>query len=286
MPSTRSPRKPAAIQAAQTPTPKAAKPGAKQQKLPAKPANVVARMSLAQTMRALELAGSEQTRKTYARHGAQGPMFGVSFATLKLMVKKIGVDHALARELWDTGNHDARMLAVKIADPAAVTPAELDRWAGVTRARMCGGYVSMLAAESPHGVAKARKWLASSNLALRASGWTLVGFLASLDEALPDAWFAEQLAKIEKTIHQAPNNEREPMNMALIAIGGRNAALHKAATAAAKRIGKVEIDHGDTACKTPDAVEYMAKTWAHAQAKKFVSPAAQERAREPMRTRC
>jgi hypothetical protein len=57
-------------------------------------------------------------------------------------------------------------------------------------------------------------------------------------------------------------------------------------TAAAKRIGKVEIDHGDTACKTPEVVPTLEKTWAHATSKGFESPMAQERARESMRTRC
>jgi hypothetical protein len=50
------------------------------------------------------------------------------------------------------------------------------------------------------------------------------------------------------------------------------------------RIGPVEVDHGETACKTPDAVTYIAKLWE--RAKKFESPAAAERARESMRTRC
>jgi glycosyltransferase A (GT-A) superfamily protein (DUF2064 family) len=39
-----------------------------------------ARMTFAEAMHALEKAGSAQTRKTYARHGAEGPMFGMSFA--------------------------------------------------------------------------------------------------------------------------------------------------------------------------------------------------------------
>ena len=265
MPTTRTAKKPAA-------------------KTSAKPA--AARMSLAETMRALEKAGSAQTRKTYLRHGAQEPMFGVSFAFLKTLVKRIGVDHELALALWDTKNFDARTLAVKIADPAKIKPADLDRWARETEARMCGGYVAMLAAESPHGPAKARDWSASANDRLRATAWTLSGCLANLDESVPDDWFVQRLARIEKSIHSAPNSEREAMNMAVITIGGRNAALKKAAIAAAKRIGKVEVDHGDTACKTPDAVPYIEKMWAHASAKKFDSPAAQERAREPMRTRC
>lgn len=243
-----------------------------------------ARMSLAETMRALEKAGSAQTRKTYLRHGAKEPMFGVSFAFLKTLVKRIGVDHELALALWDTKNHDARTLAAKIADPAKIGRSDLDRWA--QGAQVCGGYVEMLAAESPHGASKAREWFASSDPTLRASAWTLAGFLTSLDETIPDAWFVERLAHIEKSIHSASNAERNAMNRALITIGGRNAALRKAATAAAKRIGKVEVDHGDTDCKTPDAGQYIEKMWAHAVSKNFASPAAQERAREPMRTRC
>jgi hypothetical protein len=44
------------------------------------------RMTLAEAMHALEKAGSAQTRKTYARHGAEEPMFGVSFAVMKTLV--------------------------------------------------------------------------------------------------------------------------------------------------------------------------------------------------------
>lgn len=242
--------------------------------------------SLTETMRELENAGTEQARKTYRRHGAVDPMFGVSFATLKAMVKRIGVDHDLALELWDTGNHDARVLAMKIADPARLTAVDLDRWAKENRARICGGYVAMLAAEGPHGKKKLAQWLESKDDEIRAVGWLVCGFEATHDESLADSFFLELLSRIEKSIHSAPNVEREPMNQAVIAIGGRNAALRKAATATAKRIGKVEVDHGDTDCKTPDAAQYIEKTWAHASAKKFASPAAQERAREPMRTRC
>jgi 3-methyladenine DNA glycosylase AlkD len=243
-------------------------------------------MTLAEVMRALEKGGSPQFKKTFLRHGAQEPLFGVSFAILKELRKKIGVDHELARQLWDTGNHDARTLALKIADPATVSPAELDRWAAVRQPLMCGGYVAMLAAESPHGMAKARAWLASSNPGLRATGWTLLGQLANLDETGSDEPFVKHLAQIEKSIHKAPNAERDAMNRALIAFGGRSPALRKAATTAADRIGKLEIDYGDTSCETPDAATYIEKMWQHSAAKKFPSPAAQERAREPMRLRC
>jgi 3-methyladenine DNA glycosylase AlkD len=245
------------------------------------------RMTLAETMHELKKAGSAQTRKTYARHGATEPMFGVSFATLKAMTKRIDVDHELALALWDTGNFDARNLAVKIIDPARMTSADLDRWAReVCESRMCGGYAAMIAAETPHGAAKATEWLASKDGRVHGSGWTLLGQLAQRDETAPDAFFEKRLAEIERTIHAAPNSERYGMNQAVISIGCRNPALRKAALAAAKRIGQVEVDHGDTECKTPDAAEYIQKAWAHSTSKGFDSPAAHERSRDVPRRRC
>lgn len=245
-----------------------------------------ARMTLAETMAVLEKAGSEQTKKTYLRHGAKEPLFGVKFATLKDLLKRIRLDHELALALWDTGNFDARNLAVKIADPAKMTPADLDRWARGSNAMMCGSYVSALASEGPHGMSRANTWLASKDVIERVAGWMLVGALAMRDEATPDAWFLARVSEIEKSIHAAPNAERGVMNRTLISLGCRNASLRKAAAAAAKKIGPVEVDHGDTACETPDAAEYMAKTWTHSTSKGFASPAAHERSRESMRLRC
>jgi hypothetical protein len=110
--------------------------------------------------------------------------------------------------------------------------------------------------------------------------------MAMIDESMPDSWFVERLAQIEKTIHGAPNEHRYMMNSAVISIGCRNAALRKAALAAAKRIGTVEVDYGDTDCHTPDATESIEKAWAHSKSKGFESPATHERSRESMRIRC
>lgn len=239
-------------------------------------------MTLAEAMRELEKAGSAQTRKTYTRHDATEPMFGVSFATLKALTKRIDVDHELALARWDTGNFDAQNLAVKIVDPARMTSDDLDRWIRTSSwALMCSSYATMLPAEGPHAAAKSVQWLNSQDEKERIAGWMVLGQLAQRDETSPDSVFEKRLAEIERPIHAAPNVEREVMNRIVIAIGCRNAAL-----ASAKRIGKVEVDHGDTACKTPDAAEYIENTWAHAKAKGFETPAAQERMRDVPRRRC
>ena len=67
------------------------------------------------------------------------------------------------------------------------------------------------------------------------------------------------LSAIEKRIHQSKNRTKDAMNNALIPIGLRNSELEKKALEVARRIGKVEVDHGETGCKTPDAVPYIMK---------------------------
>jgi 3-methyladenine DNA glycosylase AlkD len=269
-------KKPAKKTAAQSAA-KALKPSAA--KAPA------SRMKLSEIMAILETLGTEQTRKTWARHGAKGPMFGVLFGELFKLMKQIDVDHRLARELWATGNVDARNLAMKIADPMAMTPNELDHWAIENPMPMCGLYIATLAAEGPHARIKLSEWLSSSNERLLASGWTLLGRLSDLDESFPEDKLLSAVEVIEKSIHSAPNEVKSDMNRTLITIGGRSSAMRKAVLAAAKRIGEVTVDHGQTACKTPDIAQAVEKSWARSGAK-FGSPAAHERSMKSMRRRC
>lgn len=273
--------KPAAekTSASTTATPKNAQSKPPAAKAPA------AGMSLSEVMAILEKLGTEQTRKTWARHGAKGPMFGILFGELFKLMKRIDVDHELARELWATGNVDARNLALKIADPLAMTPHELDRWAIENPMRMCSLYVATLAAEGPHARNKVREWLSSSNERLRATGWTLLGRLSDLDESFPEDQLIRGVEEIEKLIHSAPNEVKNDMNRALITIGGRSTAMRKTVLAAAKRIGEVTVDNGDTACKTPDVAQTVEKMWARSGAK-FASPSAHERSMKSMRRRC
>ena len=278
--------KPAAekMSASKAATPKSAqsKPSAAKYSAAKAPA---ARMSLSEVMAILEKLGTEQTRKTWARHGAKGPMFGVLFGELFKLMKQIDVDHELARDLWATGNVDARNLAMKIADPLAMTPDELDRWAIENPMRMCSLYIATLAAEGPHARNKVREWMSSSNERLRATGWTLLGRLSDLDESFQEDQLLSGVEVIEKSIHSAPNDVKSDMNRTLITIGGRSSAMRKAVLAAAKRIGEVTVDHGDTACKTPDVAQTVQKMWARSEAK-FGSPAAHERSMKSMRRRC
>ena len=109
----------------------------------------------------LKACGSAQTRKTYGRHGVQGPMFGVSYQHLGALKKAIKTDHPLAMELWATGNHDARILATMIVDPLKLTGSVIDRWLKEIDNHVQVGAISTNVAGSPLALKKAEKWSAS-----------------------------------------------------------------------------------------------------------------------------
>jgi 3-methyladenine DNA glycosylase AlkD len=216
-------------------------------------------MTKNEILKQLQSLGTAQNRKVYARHGVRGDAFGVSYANLGKLKKQIKVDQALAEELWSSGNHDARVLATMIADPATAKAAVIDAWAKDLDSYVITDAFSTFVAKTPFASKRAAKWTASRDEWVGSAGWNLVTHLAMHDVALDDATLAALLATIERKIHSSKNRVRYAMNGALIAIGLRNRALKTQAVAVARRIGKVEVDHGQTNCKTPDAVTYIEK---------------------------
>ena len=226
-------------------------------------------LSFAQAMKTLAAAGTEQNRAVYRRHGAKGDVFGVGFATLDGLARELGRDAKLAAALWKSKNADARLLATRVADPNVMTPSLLDAWAKEVDWYVGADALAKLATASPHAKTIAQKWLASTGEWTLRAGWHALALLTR-DPSLTDAFFEPFIARIEREIGSAPNRAKDAMNAALIAIGNRNAAFAKLATRAAARIGKVDVDHGATACKTPNAALYIkrARAWLEAQAKK------------------
>lgn len=224
-------------------------------------------MDLSEAMGRLEAAGSAQNRKIFPRHGVRPPLFGVSYAELGKLKKQIRQDHTLAVALWDTGNHDARILATMIADPRQADAALLDHWAEALDNKLITDAFTNVAAAAPGAQANMTRWIDADHEWREHAGWGLLGRMATSAPALPDSFFLPYLARIEREIHAAKNWARYAMNATLINIGCRSDTLDEAASAAAARIGKVVVDHGATGCKTPEAAGYIRKTRAHQAAK-------------------
>jgi 3-methyladenine DNA glycosylase AlkD len=219
---------------------------------------------VASAMAELKKKGSEQTRKIYARHGmATREMFGVSIANLKPIAKKIKGQQALAHGLYETGNVDAMYLAGMVADGAQMSEKQLTDWAeGAAGAQMISEYtVAWVAVDHPQARELAKKWMKSKKEHVAASGWcTYSGLLATKsDDALDLREIEQLLSVIEKEIHNAPNRARYTMNGFVIAVGAYVKPLLKRAKSAAKKIGEVSVDVGETACTIPLASAYIQK---------------------------
>ncbi|HRE46520.1 MAG TPA: DNA alkylation repair protein [Aggregatilineales bacterium] len=220
-------------------------------------------MNTAEIMAALEAAGTAQNRKIAKRHGVDDNVFGVLRSEVNKLVKQIKINHTAALELWETGNFDARTVATMIADPQKIDEATLTHWGETTHDYGTAGEVSNIIAKTPYIRAFMERWTNDEGEWLGRIGWLLLSHLAAGDNSLPDSFFLPYLATIEEGIHTAKNRTRDAMNTALISIGTRNAALEGPAYAAAKRIGRVEVDHGQTDCETPLAIPYMDRIKAH-----------------------
>jgi 3-methyladenine DNA glycosylase AlkD len=210
----------------------------------------------------LAAKGSESVKKIFIRHGAREPFFGVKVADLKIVQKKLKGDQALALKLYATGNGDAQYLAGLVAAGARMTPAQLDAWAkGAAWTMISGTIVPWVASEHPGGLALAVKWIDSPREGVAVSGWRTLAALATItpDADLPVEQFAALLDRVVKTLPAAPGEVRQAMNAFVISCGTYVAALGEKAIATARKLGKVEVDMGETDCRVPDAESYILK---------------------------
>jgi hypothetical protein len=220
-------------------------------------------MKLKEVMSELAAKGSESTKRIFLKHGAKEPFFGVKVADLKVIQKKLRGEQALALELFATGNGDAQYLAGLIADGAKMTRPQVQSWADRAAWRMISAtIVQWVASEHPDGFTLAREWIDSPKEHVAIAGWNSLGALAAVlpDERLPVKVFGALLDRVVKTLPAAPDRVRQVMNYYVIACGTFVAPLGGKAIATARKLGRVEVDVGDTDCKIPDAESYIMKS--------------------------
>lgn len=219
-------------------------------------------MKLKDVMAALKAKASPQIKAILARHGAPPTHLGVRIGDMKPIAKQIKGDQALALELYATGIGDAQYLAAMVADGRQMTEAQLQSWAKGASWEMISGFaIAWVASEHPAGFKLASKWIDAKHEHVARAGWSTLSALAAItpDDELPVAAYGKLLDRVAKTIHTTPDAVRYQMNNFVIMVGTYVAPLADKAMAAAKKIGPVKIDMGDTDCKVPVAAEYIVK---------------------------
>jgi 3-methyladenine DNA glycosylase AlkD len=219
-------------------------------------------MKAAEIVTELKALGKEGYKRILLNHGICEPVLGVSIAELKKFQKRIKRDYQLALDLYDTGIYDAMYLAGLIADDAQMTKRDLQRWVdNASCGSLCGYTVAWVAAGSPYGLEMALKWIESKKDNVASAGWATLTCVVALrkDDELPLDRLKKLLSHVAKSIHQAPSDVRYMMNNFVIALGTYVAPVSELALKTAEKIGRVEVDMGDTACKVPFAPDYIRK---------------------------
>jgi 3-methyladenine DNA glycosylase AlkD len=175
-----------------------------------------------------------------ARYGiSTAGTLGVPVPVLRGLAKEAGRDHALAASLWNSGVHEARILATLVDDPERVTARQMDRWArDFDSWDVCDQACQNLFRYTPMAFAKAAEWSRARREFVRRAGFSLMAGLAVKARDATDEQFAAFLPLIAAAAGDDRNMVKKAANWALRQIGKRNRRLHVLAMKAAVEIGR------------------------------------------------
>ena len=189
-------------------------------------------------MNELATLGSPENRAGMARYGINvSQAFGVSVVELRTIAKRLGTDHELALGLWETGNHEARILAAMVDDPAQVSGEQLEAWVSAFDSwDLCDQVCSNLFDRTSAAYAKAAEWAGRDEEFVKRAGFALMAALSVHDKAADEAAFLAFLPLVEREAGDERPYVKKAVNWALRQIGKRDRALNRAAIATAERV--------------------------------------------------
>jgi 3-methyladenine DNA glycosylase AlkD len=199
-------------------------------------------MNIKEILRTLKAAGRPENVAGMARYGiVTQSAFGASSPAIERLARKIGKDHPFAEELWQTGNHDARVLACFVEEPARVTAVQMEHWVrDFDNWAICDGCCLHLFDRTRFAWPKAVQWSRRKPEFIRRAGFALMAVLAVHDKQADDARFLKLLPLIEAGATDGRKYVRKAVNWALRSIGKRNSRLNRAAIRTAERIHKLD----------------------------------------------
>lgn len=182
--------------------------------------------------------GNERNKAGMARFGINvSNACGVSISLLRKEARNHRNRHDMALELFDTGVHEAMIMACMIASPRLLSAAQMDQWTyRFDSWDVCDQCCINLFWRSTHAIKKIDEYCADGREFVRRTGFVLMAALAVKDKTLSDADVACWLPIIAKYSYDDRNFVKKAANWALRQIGKRNMVLNAAARDMATRL--------------------------------------------------
>ncbi|MBY8826312.1 DNA alkylation repair protein [Sphingomonas colocasiae] len=209
-------------------------------------------MTLKDVLGKLEALGNEKVRALNIRNGADERQYGVKLGDIRAIAKSARPDHALAMQLWETGNLDARLLAILWMKPRALSAAELDLMVRSNRVIQLSDWLNAYIVKlHPEKEALRRQWMESADPMAARAGWSLTA--ERIAKHAEDLDLAALLDRIERQLAGAAAEPQWTMNMALANIGIHHPGHRARALAIGETLGVYRDYPTSPGCTSPFA---------------------------------
>ncbi|KOU11960.1 DNA alkylation repair protein [Streptomyces sp. XY593] len=204
-----------------------------------------------------ELAGLEDP-KARAVNEKHGDDHGVNLGKLRAVAKRLKTQPELARELWDTQDTAARLLALLICRPKAFGRDELDAMLrGARTPKVHDWLVNYVVKKNPHAEELRVAWFADPDPVVASAGWALTTErVAKRPEGLD---LSELLDVIEAEMKDAPDRLQWAMNHCLAQIGIEHPEHRARAIAIGERLEVLKDYPTSPGCTSPFAPAWIAE---------------------------
>jgi 3-methyladenine DNA glycosylase AlkD len=172
-----------------------------------------------------------------SRFGITGrDMLGVSIYDLRRMAKGI-TDHELALELWQTGIHEARMLAAMVDDPAQATLSQLEAWVVEFDSwDICDIVTDELFIHAPNMLEVIPQWAVREEEFVKRAAFAMIAAIVVHRKDIPDDIIRSYFSLIEAAADDDRNFVKKAVNWALRNIAKWKPSLREEAITCAKRL--------------------------------------------------
>lgn len=165
---------------------------------------------------------------------------GISVYIIRDIAKKIGKNHELAQQLWDSKIHEARLLAGFIDEPKRVSEKQMEKWVNDFDSwDVCDQICSNLFDKTPFVYKKVFDWSKREKEFVKRAGFVLIAALAVHDKQVKDEKFEQFFPIIKKCSTDERNFVKKAVNWALRQIGKRNLNLNRKAIKIAGEIQRI-----------------------------------------------
>jgi 3-methyladenine DNA glycosylase AlkD len=209
-------------------------------------------MTLKEALAQLEALGNEKMRQQNKKRGAGDNQFGVLMGDIRKLAERIKANHELAMALWETGNIDARLLAILLMKPKNLSTEDLDRMVRAANFVQLAEWLnSYIVAKHPDKESLRETWMDDEDPWAARAGWSLTsGRVARSPEGLD---VPALLDRIEAEMPDADPAAQWTMNACLAGIGIHFPELRKRAIAIGEALGIYRDYPVSKGCTSPFA---------------------------------